>query len=78
MKKLLNLFLENCSQFAVLLCLLNFVSLAQDRFPQLRTKLDRVFSRIDKSQIPFGTLEENSFGFMNLWQVHTGANFPIK
>ncbi len=72
--------MKKIAQFAVLLCLLNFVSLAQDRFPQLRQRLDRVFARIDKSQqqIPTGILEEYGFGFMNLWQVNTLANLPIK
>jgi hypothetical protein len=69
-------FTFHISKIFVLLTLFSSVAIAQDNFPKLRTKLDRVFARVDKSQIPFGTLEENSFGFMNLWQVHTGANFP--
>ncbi len=64
---------QHRSTAAILLLLINFLTIfsasAQDNFPKLRTKLDRVFTRVDKNQIPYGILEENSFGFMNLWQV---------
>ena len=66
MKKLINLFLKS---FTVLLCLLNFVSFAQDNTAQLRAKLDRVFARIDKSQIPTGILEDAGFGWLPLTKV---------
>ena len=61
-------------QISLALLFICFQTFGQDNFPKLRTKLDRVFARIDKTQIPFGTLEENSFGFMNLWQVNTTKN----
>ena len=60
-------------QIFIALFFICFQTFGQDRFPQLRQRLDRVFARIDKSQIPFGILEEYSFGFMNLWQVHNTA-----
>jgi hypothetical protein len=56
--------------------LILFSASAQDNSAQLRTKLNKVFAKIDKSQIPFGILEESSFGWLHLWQVHTEANFP--
>ena len=58
----------------VLLFLLSFTAFGQDNFPKLRQRLDKVFSKIDKSQIPHGILEEYSFGFMNLGQVNTTKN----
>ncbi len=58
-------------QILIVLFLVNFQTFGQDNFPRLRQRLDRVFARIDKSQIPYGILEEYSFGFMNLWQVNT-------
>ncbi len=58
-------------QISLALLFICFQTFGQDNFPKLRNKLDRVFARIDKNQIPFGTLEENSFGFMNLSQVNT-------
>ena len=49
--------------------LIIFSATAQDRFPQLRTKLNRVFARIDKSQIPTGILEDAGFGWLPLTKV---------
>jgi hypothetical protein len=63
-------------QIFIALFFICFQTFGQDNFPKLRQKLDRVFARIDKSQIPYGTLEENSFGFMNLWQVNTTSYMP--
>ena len=53
----------------VLLFLLSFTAFGQDNFPKLRTKLDRVFARIDKNQIPTGILEDAGFGWLPLTKV---------
>ncbi len=62
-------FTFHISKIFVLLTLFSSVAIAQDNSAVLRSKLDRVFARIDKSQISTGILEDAGFGWLPLTKL---------